>query len=230
MKTSALRVVKTVSSPLCCYKAVNVLNIVKDIWEKLILGRSKTNSVLCCRLVGISWGAVVCVLEWGPSFSAEQLYPRDAVQPHGLDTELCPAEHEDGHLGEGRAALGRGHLNFLAEWKGIEGTWDTIWSSHSGWGCSLCELQQVTLKRGDGERRRWICSEVLSAPRGNGQFVHSSTPLKEKNKEKPTTIYILYIGSAAAGMWNGDDIMNCPHPYWTWALWPFSWKKGKPKG
>lgn len=44
MKTSALRIKEMVSSPLCCYKIVNVLNIVKDIQDKLTLGRTQTKS------------------------------------------------------------------------------------------------------------------------------------------------------------------------------------------
>lgn len=44
MKTSALRIEETVSSPSCCFNVVNVLNIVKDVQDKLKLGRSQTIS------------------------------------------------------------------------------------------------------------------------------------------------------------------------------------------
>lgn len=64
------------------------------------------------------------MLEWGPSFSAEQLYPRDAVQSHGLDTELCPAEHEEEASGGREGDAGQGTVctgNFWQNGKELKG-------------------------------------------------------------------------------------------------------------
>lgn len=65
---------------------------------------------------------------------------------------------------------------------------------------------------------------LLSTPRRNGQFAHHSlsTLLKERKKKQtkqPKThlhtfrFGMLHVESASGGIWNGDDIMNCPHPY-----------------
>lgn len=69
---------------------------------------------------------------------------------------------------------------------------------------------------GNGGRGFALRCSLLSARRGSGQFVLSKTLFKEKKKTLNLHTFrfnILHVESAAAGIWNGDAIMDCPHPY-----------------